>query len=128
VTDDQGAKGELVSLCHVDELPASGARGFDLRGSDRDSLFVMRRENGLRAYFNICPHAGAALPWQKDKYFSADGKRIVCHAHGAEFDPDSGECLRGPAMGRSLYPVELSVTADGIIQARLSKRAAGEDK
>lgn len=128
MTGDQGAKGELVSVCHIDELPASGARGFDLRGTGRDSLFIVRREHTLRAYFNICPHAGSSLPWQKDKYLNADGTRIVCYAHGAEFDPDSGECLRGPALGRSLYPVDLLVTEDGTIQARVGRREAGEDK
>jgi len=127
VKAERDVEGELVDLCHIDELPVGLARGFDLRGKGRDSLFVVRRDDTLRGYFNLCPHQGASLPWQKDKYLSADGAHIVCHAHGAQFDIDSGVCLLGPALGERLFPVDLTVKGDGTVQARVGRTKGGEN-
>lgn len=126
MTGEQGKGGELVDLCRIDDLPASGARGFDLRGNGRDTLFVLRHGDGLRAYFNLCPHLGSSLPWQKDKYLNAESTRIVCHAHGAQFDIDTGECVLGPALGKRLFPVELSVETDGMVRARVGRIPDGD--
>lgn len=101
-------------LCHIDELPQSGARGFDPRGAGRDTLFVVRKGPLLRAWRNACPHIdGAPMAWKKDAYLSADGSSIMCYAHGATFDIATGVCLRGPCEGRALTPIPLVVEPDG---------------
>lgn len=128
MTDAPDMTAEFVDLCDVDDLPARGARGFDLRGDGRDSLFVLRHGDGLRGYFNLCPHQGASLPWQKDRYLNADGTRIVCYAHGAQFDIDTGACVQGPALGKQLFPVDLVVSADGMLQAHVCKIQDGENR
>lgn len=109
---------DAVELCEFDELEDDTARGFDPSGEGRDALFVIRRGNSLRAYRNACPHQGASLPWRKHAYLNADATRIVCSAHGAQFDIDSGVCVLGAALGHSLHPVELSVGDDGVVRAR----------
>lgn len=95
------------------------ARGFDPFDQGRDLLFVVRRGKSVKGYINRCPHQGASLPWRKDEYLNADGDRIVCSAHGAHFDIDSGRCTLGPALGRSLVPLTITAADDGEVQAHL---------
>jgi nitrite reductase/ring-hydroxylating ferredoxin subunit len=105
-----------VPLCRVDEVPPNGARGFDPLGQGRDALFVVRRGDTLRAYRNRCPHwPGAPMAWRKDGYLSPDGGHIVCYAHGARFDIDTGDCVHGPCPGQSLQSLPLIRRADGLL-------------
>lgn len=115
------ANSPWLVLCSLDELPDGAARGFDPFDQGRDALFIVRRGDTLKAYRNVCPHQGASLPWRKNAYLNHDGTRIVCAAHGAQFDIDSGQCLLGPALGQHLEPVAISITAGRKIQARLKK-------
>jgi nitrite reductase/ring-hydroxylating ferredoxin subunit len=109
-------------LCHRDELDEGAARGFKLFGHARDTLFVIRRGATLLGYLNRCPHQGASLPWRTNAYLNATRTRIVCSAHGAQFDPDSGRCLAGPALGASLSAVDLEVDSEGWVRARIDDR------
>jgi len=105
-----------MRLANVADLPDPGARGFDPCEEGRDTLFVVRRGEVLRAYRDACPHfGGTPMAWRKDAYLNGDGTRIVCHAHGAQFDIASGECLLGPCLGQRLTPVEIEVTSGGEI-------------
>jgi len=103
----------IVRLCHADELAEGTSRGFDPTGTGRDTMFVVRRD-GLHAYRNFCPHwAETSMAWRKDAFLNAS--RIVCAAHGAQFDIATGVCLLGPCMGQSLTPVELLHLEDGAV-------------
>ena len=115
-TTDEG----VVVLCAFDELEDGAARGFDVRGEGRDTLFVVRRGESLKAYRNWCPHQGASLPWRRNAYLNSDGTRIVCSAHGAQFDIESGKCVIGPALGQSLRSVRVAVDDGGRINAQIS--------
>jgi len=92
------------------DFPDGTARGFDARNDGEDPLFVVRLGQLFYAYRDRCPHQGARLPWRRNAYLNRDATRIVCHAHGAEFDIASGACLRGPCLGQSLEAVGLEVT------------------
>jgi nitrite reductase/ring-hydroxylating ferredoxin subunit len=103
-----------MEVGRLDDLPEGAARGFDPAGEGRDAFFVVKRGGRLHAWRNACPHQdGAPMAWRKDAYLSADGTRIVCSAHGAQFDIASGVCLRGPCLGQALTPVALETGADG---------------
>lgn len=110
---------ERVTLCHLDELPEGEARGFDPMQRGRDALFIVKLGATLKAYRNRCPHQGASLPWRKNAYLNADGTRVVCAAHGALFDIDTGQCVQGPALGEALEPMDVQLTSDGSITLRL---------
>jgi nitrite reductase/ring-hydroxylating ferredoxin subunit len=105
-----------IRLVNVGDLPDPGARGFDPDRTGRDTFFVVRRGGEVRAYRDACPHFGdTPMAWRKDAYLNGDGSRIVCHAHGAQFDIASGECLLGPCLGQRLVPIAIEVTNDGDI-------------
>ncbi|GAB6850482.1 Rieske (2Fe-2S) protein [Paraburkholderia kururiensis] len=105
-----------IRLASVADLPDPGARGFDPDGTGRDTLFVVRRGEALHAWRDACPHFGdTPMAWRKDAYLNGDATRIVCHAHGAQFDMASGVCLLGPCLGQRLIPVPIEVTRDGEI-------------
>lgn len=111
----------VVALCHLDDLEDGAARGFDPFDEGRDAVFIVRRGESLRAYRNTCPHQGASLPWRTHAYLNADGSRIVCSAHGAQFDIDSGRCLIGPALGQSLDAASVAVDHDGNVLLTMPK-------
>jgi nitrite reductase/ring-hydroxylating ferredoxin subunit len=94
-----------VRLCRLEELVVGAARGFDPEQIGEDTVFVLRRPDGARAYLNRCPHQSSRLEFRKDRFLSADGTRVICHGHGAHFDPDTGVCTHGACLGQSLEPV-----------------------
>ncbi|MBQ0957806.1 Rieske (2Fe-2S) protein [Ideonella sp. 4Y11] len=109
-------------LCQADELDeiAEGrARGFDPRQIGQDSVFVVRHAGRLHAWRNACPHIdGAPMAWRKDAYTNAAGTHIVCSAHGAQFEPATGHCVRGPCLGQSLTAIEMDIRSDGSVWLR----------
>lgn len=107
----------MTTLCQLDELPDGQSRGFDPTGSGRDTLFIVRQGEQLHAWRNACPHVdGAPMAWRKDAYLNGARNRIVCYAHGAQFDIVSGQCLLGPCLGQHLTPVAVSVSPAGEVQ------------
>jgi nitrite reductase/ring-hydroxylating ferredoxin subunit len=110
-----------MRLCRLDELPDGQSKGFDPLQSGRDQLFVVRRDGQLHGWRNACPHVdGAPMAWRKDAYLNGKRDRIICAAHGAQFDIASGECLLGPCLGQRLTPVALQVDAEGDLYADLA--------
>ncbi len=91
-----------VRLCRVEELANGQARGFDPLQSGKDSVFALLFEGRVRVYRNSCPHLDVRMEYRKDRFLSANGQFIVCYAHGAQFSPDTGECVYGPCLGQKL--------------------------
>jgi len=104
----------LRPLCHIEEIPDGGARGFGPAEGGFTGLFAVRRGADVVVYVNSCPHIGVPLDWMPDKFLTADGQRIVCATHGAEFRIADGVCVRGPCLGDRLEPVMIEVK-DGVI-------------
>ncbi len=104
-------RGEGVEL-QAASVPEGGAVEVLLDPEDRgSSVVVVRRDGQLHAYRNLCPHAGRFLNWAPGR-FLFDGGRLVCAAHGATFEVDSGLCVEGPCRGSSLVPVAVTVLDD----------------
>ena len=112
-TTREAGSAALLRLCRADEIGEAQSRGFDPDAEGQDSLFVVRWQGQLHGWRNACPHIdGAPMAWRRDAYLNAEGTRIVCHAHGAEFVPDTGLCVQGPCRGERLSRLEL-VVIDG---------------
>lgn len=98
-----------LRLCRFEDLPLRAARGFDIDGVGEDTVLALRRGNGVHVFRNSCPHQGTRLEYRKNRFLSADGERVICHAHGAHFDADTGQCIHGPCLGQSLEHVPCRV-------------------
>ena len=61
-------------------------------------LLVLRAGGGFRAYVNACPHQYLPLDYRGGGLLSADGARLMCSVHGAQFDIETGEAKAGPAQ------------------------------
>lgn len=108
----ENRKSESVPLCLVDELPVAGdyeAREFPADAPRRAGLFVLRHEDGVRAFRNRCPHLGTPLNWTPDRFLDLERKQIICATHGAVFRIEDGLCVSGPCEGDSLEPVAVEV-------------------
>ncbi|MES2259951.1 MAG: Rieske 2Fe-2S domain-containing protein [Pseudomonadota bacterium] len=110
-----GRRAALMRLCRFDELADGAARGFDPRGAGEDTVFVLKRGAILRAYRNLCPHQLRPLEYRRHQFLTRDGGHIVCHAHNALFDPDSGVCVLGACLGQALQAVWVEVMEGWVV-------------
>ena len=76
---------------------------------DAESLIVYRDGDHVRAWLNICPHAGRRLDWAPGQFLKSKDGFLVCAAHGASFELTGGECVAGPCRGESLRAVDVEV-------------------
>ena len=114
--------GPGVRLCAVDDLPDPGARGFVFEppeGSPEDAWpfrgVVLRVDGVVRGYVDSCPHVGAPLSTDGERYLTRKGDFLMCANHGALFRVEDGLCMAGPCVTRSLrpWPVE---AVDGAVR------------
>ena len=106
-------------LCRLAEIAEPGGKGVtvaDADGSDVD-VVVVRWRGLVRAYRNACPHVGTPLETLPDRFFTRDGRHLLCTTHGARFNPDSGRCIAGPCRGERLPPVAVRVEGEDVVLA-----------
>jgi nitrite reductase/ring-hydroxylating ferredoxin subunit len=76
-----------------------------------ESLILYRDGETVRAWWNVCPHAGRRLDWAPGKFLMSKDGRLICAAHGATFELGAGECVAGPCRGDALRAVAVEVVA-----------------
>jgi nitrite reductase/ring-hydroxylating ferredoxin subunit len=81
---------------------------------DAESLILHRAGDVVRAWLNVCPHAGRRLDWAPGKFLRNRDGHLVCAVHGATFELGNGECIAGPCRGASLRAVAVAVR-DGAV-------------
>lgn len=100
-------------LCKTSDIEDPGSKSFELKIKRKThSIFVVHKNAEFFAYYNKCPHTGANLEWQEDKFLDLDNALIQCATHDALFMIDSGECIAGPCVGESLQSLPLLLKAD----------------
>ena len=105
-------QGALISL---DRLPDGGFAEVEASlDGDAESLLLYRDGDGVRAWLNICPHAGRRLDWAPGQFLKSKEGLLVCAAHGASFELAGGQCVAGPCRGQSLRAVAVTVR-DGAV-------------
>jgi nitrite reductase/ring-hydroxylating ferredoxin subunit len=90
-----------------------GAEVILLDGDERGPVVVVRHGAKVRAFRNLCPHHWLPLTWRSERILSADGRRLRCSNHGAEFSTDDGRPLDGAAVLCGLEPVPVQLDAEG---------------
>ncbi|MFN4101478.1 MAG: Rieske (2Fe-2S) protein, partial [Pararhodobacter sp.] len=105
------------ALCLADEIGEGQARGFPVAPGSKRKVIVLRSGGELHGWLDSCPHytGGTPMAYRKDAYMNADGSRIVCFSHNAEFDPATGVCMAGACLGKKLRRIPLQVGADGTV-------------
>jgi len=77
------------------------------------AAFVLRWQ-GVHAYLNRCEHVAVELDWRPGEFLDASGQYLMCAAHGALYEPDTGLCVDGPCRGRALQRLVV-IERDGCI-------------
>jgi len=99
----------------VGDLPPGATRKFLLpMAGEAVEAFVVNVEGTLHAWVNRCRHVPLTMDWV-DNRFLDDAGLIVCATHGARYQPDTGECIVGPPIGRRLIRVPLRVEGDRLV-------------
>ncbi|MBI4519148.1 MAG: Rieske 2Fe-2S domain-containing protein [Deltaproteobacteria bacterium] len=88
--------------------------------------FVINHNGTLHAWVNRCRHVPMTMDWIENRFLSEDGRHIQCATHGACYNPDTGECVIGPACGKFLIRVPLEVVGDEV-RATCPAEAVPED-
>ncbi len=98
---DDASDPAAVALCRSGELVDGGAAvPFDLRYAGQTcTAFAVRFEGRVQAYLNRCTHVAMELGSRPDRVFDDSGRWLLCHFHGAAFEPSSGACAAGPCRG-----------------------------
>ena len=103
---------ELIALSRI---PDGGfAEAEALVDGDLESLILHRRGDGVRAWLNVCPHAGRRLDWAPGEFLKSKDGLLVCAVHGASFETDGGACVAGPCRGEHLRAVAVRIR-DGVV-------------
>lgn len=85
-----------------------------------ESLVLVREGADVRAWLNLCPHAGRRLDYAPSQFLLTAAGELVCPVHGATFELQAGLCTGGPCRGQSLRRLEARVADDGRVCVRLS--------
>jgi len=110
LSDISGGPAAGDVLCLVKDIADGQAKEFSWRqGNDLHEIFIQRLGDDIHAFVNICPHAGGPLNMDDGKFMEKTGRYLMCHTHGALFDPKSGQCLAGPCNGAFLRAVALEI-------------------
>src|SRR5262245_20103378 len=78
-------------------------------GGDAESLILHRQGETVRAWLNVCPHAGRRLDWAPGQFLRSKEGLLVCAAHGASFELEGGQCVAGPCRGDALRAVAVEL-------------------
>ena len=105
------------ALLRLDQLEDGGLHETEasLEGNDAESLILLREGDTVRAWLNVCPHAGRRLDWAPGRFRKDKQGRLVCAVHGATFELQGGECIAGPCRGAALRTIPVEV-ADGVVR------------
>jgi nitrite reductase/ring-hydroxylating ferredoxin subunit len=103
-----GGRKNALRILTAGDLADGESKKFVLEdGEERHECFVLRWHGALQAYVNRCRHVSMTLDWVENQFLTRDGELILCPSHGALFRPDTGDCIGGPAYGKSLFRVPL---------------------
>jgi nitrite reductase/ring-hydroxylating ferredoxin subunit len=112
-TGEEGTR--LASLSQIED--GGFAEAEATLDGDAESLILHRDGDHVRAWLNICPHAGRRLDWAPGQFLKSREGHLVCAVHGATFETTGGSCIAGPCRGDALRPVAVVVRDGQVVLA-----------
>lgn len=110
--DGSGSAAPLLTLERLaDDAFAAVEATLD---GDAESLLLYRQGDQVRAWLNVCPHAGRRLDWAPGQFLRSKDGLLVCAAHGASFELVGGQCVAGPCRGDALRAVPVVVRGGAV--------------
>ncbi|WP_129135247.1 Rieske (2Fe-2S) protein [Luteimonas sp. YGD11-2] len=107
-----------MSLIALSAIPDAGFADVEaVVDGVAESLIVHRDGDDVRAWLNICPHAGRRLDWAPGQFLKSKDGLLICAAHGASFETAAGMCVSGPCRGQSLRAVPVEVRDGEVVLA-----------
>ncbi len=104
-------------LGRFDDFAAGAATPASYQAGGRGvRLLLVRRGDALVAFQDVCPHQYLPLTYRSANVLSADGARLRCSSHGAEFSAADGAPLEGPTGGCALTAVPVEIGEDGVVR------------
>lgn len=120
---------KVIPIGRLDDFEEGQSVGFLENEEGQDTFFVIKAQGQLFAWLNACPHVnGAPMAWRKNAYMNGSKTHIVCHAHGALFEPTTGLCIQGPCRGQFLSEVNVLVDQAGEASVRLVNCSNNKNK
>lgn len=105
-----------IRVCSREELRDNCLTDMDVETPEGPrNLMILRDDNGIHGWLNVCPHQGRALNWAPGKFLWDDAGHLVCAAHGAVFRMPDGVCIGGPCKGACLTAVPVDERDDQIV-------------
>jgi nitrite reductase/ring-hydroxylating ferredoxin subunit len=105
-----------LALARLEDLPEAGAELVDVETSAGFvSLVLTRSGTQVSAFENRCPHAGYPLQRADRRVLVQEGRYLVCGAHGASYELETGACAGGPCNGVGLTRIAV-VVRDGVVK------------
>ncbi len=73
------------------------------------SVMIKRGQTDWVAFINECPHQGRRMDYAENAFLETPDHQLVCPAHGATFDAQTGFCTSGPCAGQTLTQLQVFV-------------------
>ena len=107
--------GRRKLVARVGELEHGRTKKFLLKcGGNTLEGFLVSYEGAHYAYLNRCKHISLSLDWVDNRFFTEDGRHLICANHGATYEPATGECVWGPCFGAFLKRVPLEIAEEKV--------------
>ncbi len=112
-------------LIAFDAIPDGGFAEVEaVVDGEAESLILHRDGDAVRAWLNVCPHAGRRLDWSPGQFLKSKDGLLVCAVHGASFELVDGGCVAGPCRGEALRVVDVDVHEAMVVLRRDASRPA----
>ena len=99
-----------VEVRALSDLNDPGTKEFQIgKGEWPFRGFVVRRGSKIYGYRNYCMHAGHPLNWYPNSFLTENKDGIICSSHGAIYELDTGLCIAGPCIGKSLHKLNVRI-------------------
>ncbi len=97
-----------IPIGSVKDFKENSSRKFEyILGKEKKEGFVVRWKGAFYAYENVCQHLALSLDLDDNDFFDYSEKFLVCKTHGAFYEPNSGKCVAGPPIGKTLTALKV---------------------